>query len=131
MAEEIDRSFITHQTYDTSNDKHAVLLENGNFYWDKNEDQSDHQDEQAALVPQELDLKDIRLDIKKGDFVAFIGDVGSGKSSLLYSMLGEMKFPRNRPRPQLKINGKISLVTQKPWIVNATVRDNITFGMEF
>jgi ABC-type multidrug transport system fused ATPase/permease subunit len=134
MAEEIDRSFITHQTYDTSNDRHAILLENGNFFWDKKDERAAENDEEVALIradPLELDLKDIRLDIKKGDFVAFIGDVGSGKSSLLYSLLGEMKFPKNRPRPQLKINGKISLVTQKPWIVNATVRENITFGMEF
>lgn len=50
MAEEIDRSFITHQTYDTTNDKHAILLENGNFFWDKSDDQVQGQDEQAALV---------------------------------------------------------------------------------
>lgn len=63
--------------------------------------------------------------------MAFIGDVGSGKSSLMYALLGEMKYPKNLPRPQLKINGKMSLVTQKPWIINATVRENITFGKEF
>lgn len=63
--------------------------------------------------------------------VAVIGDIGSGKSSLIYSLLGEMKFPTNENKPKVTINGKISLVTQKPWIVNDTVRNNIVFGNEY
>jgi ABC-type multidrug transport system fused ATPase/permease subunit len=39
-----------------------------------------------------------------------------------------MKFPENGIRPKMKINGSLSLVTQKPWIVNDTVRNNILFG---
>jgi energy-coupling factor transporter ATP-binding protein EcfA2 len=31
-------------------------------------------------------LKDVNLSIKKGEFIGVYGDVGSGKSSLLYSM---------------------------------------------
>ena len=60
--------------------------------------------------------------------VAIIGDIGSGKSSLIYSLLGEMKFPTTEERPRVTINGSMSLVTQKPWIVNDTVRNNIVFG---
>lgn len=59
--------------------------------------------------------------------VAVIGDIGSGKSSLMYSLLGEMKFPLEN-KPKVTINGSMSLVTQKPWIVNDTVRNNIVFG---
>jgi ABC-type transport system involved in cytochrome bd biosynthesis fused ATPase/permease subunit len=55
----------------------------------------------------------------------------SGKSSFLYSLLGEMKFPDFGTRPKVKINGSMSLVTQKPWIINDTVRNNILFGKEF
>lgn len=78
-----------------------------------------------------MHLEDINVSINKGEFVAVIGDIGSGKSSLLYSMLGELKFPDNGVRPKMKINGSLSLVTQKPWIVNDTVRNNILFGKEF
>lgn len=60
--------------------------------------------------------------------VAIIGGIGAGKSSLLYSLLGEMKFKENLPKPRLSVNGSISLVTQKPWIVNDTVKNNIVFG---
>lgn len=75
-------------------------------------------------------LKNLNINIKKGAMVAFVGDVGSGKSSFLYSLIGEMKF-QSRANPRLKIHGTVSLVNQKPWILNATLKDNILFGLEF
>lgn len=37
-------------------------------------------------------LKNINFKIPKGQFVAFVGDVGSGKSSILQSIIGEMLY---------------------------------------
>ena len=37
-----------------------------------------------------MDIKDIDLKVNKGEFVVIIGEVGSGKSSLLSAMIGEM-----------------------------------------
>ncbi|RZK11514.1 MAG: ATP-binding cassette domain-containing protein, partial [Flavobacterium sp.] len=56
--------------------------------------------------------------------------VGSGKSSFLYSLIGEMKYD-NLNAPAVELNGDISYVTQQSWIINATVKDNIIFGNEF
>jgi ABC-type transport system involved in cytochrome bd biosynthesis fused ATPase/permease subunit len=67
----------------------------------------------------------LNFSIKKGEIVAIIGGIGSGKSSLLYSLLGEMKF---QGKPKVTINGTMSLVAQKPWIINDTVKNNIVFG---
>jgi ABC-type multidrug transport system fused ATPase/permease subunit len=39
-----------------------------------------------------------------------------------------MKYKVNSQKPKVVVNGTISLVTQKPWIVNDTVRNNIIFG---
>lgn len=75
-------------------------------------------------------MKDLDFRIKKGEMVAIIGDIGSGKTSLLYALLGEMKFLSDN-KPKIVINGNISLVTQKPWIINDTVRNNIVFGKEY
>jgi ABC-type phosphate/phosphonate transport system ATPase subunit len=40
----------------------------------------------------DIQLKDINFEIKRGEFVAIIGAYGSGKSSLINSLLGEMKY---------------------------------------
>jgi len=37
-----------------------------------------------------LPLKDLLINIEKGEFVCIIGDVGSGKSSLFSSIIGDM-----------------------------------------
>lgn len=70
----------------------------------------------------------MNFNIKKGEMVAIIGGIGSGKSSLLYSLLGEMKYKQNMTKPRVNVKGTMALVTQKPWIVNDTVKNNIVFG---
>ena len=43
-----------------------------------------------------ITLKDIKMNIKKGEFVCIIGDVGSGKSSLLQCIIGDLIYlPQN------------------------------------
>lgn len=37
---------------------------------------------------KDLDLLDLNFNIRKGEMIAVIGSIGSGKSSLLYSLLG-------------------------------------------
>jgi len=37
-------------------------------------------------------LRQLDLDIKKGEFVIIIGEIGSGKSSLLNAMLGQLLY---------------------------------------
>lgn len=54
----------------------AVEVKSGNFSWD---------DKDGIAI-----LKDVNITIKKGELAAIVGTVGSGKSSLLASILGEM-----------------------------------------
>ena len=126
LSEEINLSCITHGRYEISENKDSIVVENGNFYWDKS-----GEDIERIVPDSSCHLRDLNFRIKKGEMVAVIGDIGSGKSSLIYSLLGEMKFPTNEDRPRVTINGSMSLVTQKPWIVNDTVRNNIVFGKEY
>lgn len=56
--------------------------------------------------------------------------VGSGKSSLFNSLLGEMLYDPTNP-PLMEINGNLTYVAQKPWIVNATIKENIIFENEY
>ena len=39
-----------------------------------------------------MTLKEVDLQVKKGEFLCIIGDVGSGKSSLLSSIIGDLIY---------------------------------------
>ncbi|KZT57357.1 hypothetical protein CALCODRAFT_434214 [Calocera cornea HHB12733] len=69
-------------------------------------------------------LTDIDLKVPRGSFIAIVGKVGSGKSSLLQALIGEMR----RTRGHVVYGGSTAYVPQAAWIINATLRDNITFG---
>ena len=47
-------------------------------------------DEIETTLYDKITLKNINLDIKKGEFVAVVGEIGSGKSSLISSIIGYM-----------------------------------------
>ncbi|CUA69652.1 ABC transporter C family member 12 [Rhizoctonia solani] len=72
-------------------------------------------------------LKDINLSLPRGQLCAIVGPVGSGKSSLLQGLIGEMR----REKGSVTFGGSVGYCPQTAWIQSATVRDNITFGREF
>lgn len=80
-------------------------------------------------------LQDITCDIQPGSLVAVVGSVGSGKSSFLSAILGEMEPLQGSkvyvPRPADAGLGFVSYCTQTPWVVNDTLRGNILFGREY
>ncbi|KAL6445158.1 hypothetical protein ACFW04_002204 [Cataglyphis niger] len=69
------------------------------------------------------------LNFPRGQLTIIVGRIGSGKTSLLSALLGELQ----------RINGniewtkslKIAYVAQRPWLQNATLRDNILFGSAY
>ncbi|XP_023761858.1 ABC transporter C family member 13 [Lactuca sativa] len=76
---------------------------------------------------KELILDHVNLSIPKGSLVAVIGEVGSGKSSLLNTILGEMKLTKG----SIHSNRSVSYVPQIPWILSGTIRDNVIFGKDY
>jgi ATP-binding cassette, subfamily C (CFTR/MRP), member 1 len=56
-----------------------------------------------------------------------VGQVGSGKSSLLSSLFGEMHKFSGR----INVNGSVAYVPQQAWIQNTTLRKNILFGKPY
>lgn len=72
-------------------------------------------------------LQDIDLTIPKGQLVGVFGLVGSGKSSFLNAILGEMGLVQG----SLDIDGSVAYVPQRAWILHGTIRKNITFMSEY
>ncbi|KAI7871902.1 multi drug resistance-associated protein MRP [Spinellus fusiger] len=69
-------------------------------------------------------LKNIDLQVCKSHLTAVVGRVGAGKSSLMNALLGDMV----RVEGEVVLRGSVAYVPQQPWIMNATLRDNIVFG---
>ncbi|XP_044529198.1 multidrug resistance-associated protein 5 isoform X1 [Gracilinanus agilis] len=72
-------------------------------------------------------LYSIDLEIEEGKLVGICGSVGSGKTSLISAILGQMTLLEG----SIAVNGTFAYVAQQAWILNATLRDNILFGKEF
>lgn len=87
------------------------------------------QDTASTLVEdqQPFRLEDIDLKFDRNELVAIIGSVGSGKSSLLSALAGEMR----KASGEIVMGAHRAYCPQYAWIQNATVRENITFGKEF
>ena len=80
--------------------------------------------ESDKSLNEKIYLDNINLSIKRGELVCIIGEVGSGKSSLIQAMLNNMI---SDDKTKIIINGRISYVGQESWIQNNTVRNNILF----
>ena len=72
-------------------------------------------------------LQNVSLTATGGQLVGITGPVGSGKTSLLMSLLGELPVFSG----EVSCIGKIAYVSQTPWVYSGTVRENIIFGVPF
>jgi ABC-type multidrug transport system fused ATPase/permease subunit len=83
-------------------------------------------------------LRNFNFRVARGELVGIVGTVGSGKSSILSALLGEMHLRSGEVRLTSKTNAdgtlsapSIAYCDQRPWIINATVKDNILFGLPY
>ncbi|KAF9900251.1 Canalicular multispecific organic anion transporter 2 [Linnemannia zychae] len=81
----------------------------------------------TAATPGRPTLANISLQIPEGHLTAVVGRIGQGKSSLISALMGEMY----KKQGTVRIYGDLAYVPQQPWIINATVQENITFGKRF
>lgn len=70
-------------------------------------------------------LKGVTMEVKAGELCAVVGRVASGKSTLCSAVLNETFLKSG----EVTLNGSVAYAAQSPWILNATVRDNILFGL--
>eukprot|EP00928_Gymnodinium_smaydae_P077462 TRINITY_DN6080_c0_g7_i1.p1 TRINITY_DN6080_c0_g7~~TRINITY_DN6080_c0_g7_i1.p1 ORF type:complete len:1398 (+),score=351.18 TRINITY_DN6080_c0_g7_i1:584-4195(+) len=71
-------------------------------------------------------LSDVSFAARPGEVVAVVGRTGTGKSGLLYALLGELKVDADSGFAAL--GGSVAYCAQSAWVRNAKLRDNITGG---
>ncbi|KAA3489391.1 ABC transporter C family member 13 isoform X5 [Gossypium australe] len=103
---------FSNEKYDLVSNDMVVVMHDASCAWS-----SDSED-------QNLVLNHVTLSLPKGLLVAVVGEVGSGKSSLLNSILGEMRLVFG----SIYSSGSVAYAPQVPWILSGTIRDNILFG---
>ena len=75
-------------------------------------------------VSEESVLRNIDIKLMPKDLLVVVGKIGSGKTSLLLSILDEtVKKGGNQ-----KVRGRVALVEQEPFIISGSIMDNICFG---
>ncbi|KAL4788896.1 P-loop containing nucleoside triphosphate hydrolase protein [Aspergillus venezuelensis] len=87
---------------------------------------SEEEEKTPADTPP-FSMHGINLHIEGAELIGIIGTVGSGKSSLLSAIAGEMR----RTAGECTTQGRRALCAQVPWIQSTTMRENIIFGKEF
>ncbi|KAJ2334420.1 hypothetical protein GGH92_008328, partial [Coemansia sp. RSA 2673] len=96
-----------------NNDKDvAVQVTDGSFRWSSKDS---------------VQLDNINFSTQSSEHLAIVGRVGSGKSSLLSALLGDMR----KEKGNVVLCGHVAYVPQQPWIMNATLRSNVLFGLKY
>ncbi|KAI9743583.1 MAG: hypothetical protein M1818_002898 [Claussenomyces sp. TS43310] len=118
----------------------AISFENASVAWPADEAKTDDDDRFV--------LRDVNISFPVGELSVISGKTGSGKSLLLASVLNEVdllsgsiyvpRAPSAYDRHDSKVTkadwvipSSIAFVAQIPWIENATVKENILFGLPF
>ena len=142
------------------NYEYAISIDNCSFEWKKNkntnkiptsydteEKQSLHSQENPSdlIISKNEDegrinkrvLTNINLQVKKGELIFIIGNLGSGKSSLIHALNNDLITIQNEHRNHnenecpIKINGKVAYVDQNPWLQSMSIKNNICFLFEY
>ena len=142
--------------------KYALEVENASFTWDSpppdegKEQKGTKKNRRIASKPEPnsgpkevkeetlFKLKQINFEVPRGKLLAIVGGVGSGKTSLLQGLTGDMR----KTEGSVRFGGSLAYCSQSAWIQvsfppgffkvhsskvlqNATIRENICFGRPF
>lgn len=92
----------------------SIIFKNATAYWVSGDESS-------------VGIQNVSLEVRPQELCAVVGPVGSGKSSLLQVILGELQIDSGR----MHTSGSISYAAQENWLFEGTIRSNIVFIEDF
>ena len=110
VAEELQPDSVIRKGPALATGDEAIRIRDASFAWDRNDSRKC--------------LENINFTAQKGELSCIVGRVGSGKSSLLEAMLGDIW----KIHGEVVVHGSTAYVAQQSWVMNASVKENIVFG---
>lgn len=89
--------------------EHALVVQEATFEWEETQG--------GEATDKLFQVQNVTMQIKRGSLTAIIGRVGSGKSSLLQGLIGEMRLISG----QVTFGGQVAYCPQVAWIQNASL----------
>lgn len=128
IDEDMAEMIRIHETLFVHHDEEYSRSESTSNVSDRTAAPSSHDNEKdhASALSTSLYIDDLK--VPRGSFTAIVGPVGSGKSSLLRALIGDMARARSG---DCRIGSKVAYCPQSAWLLSATVRENIIFGRPF
>lgn len=110
--------------------ENAVELDSASFSY-RIHDEMEHLNSGNEKAPpkerQTFALENLTLHVRRGELLVIVGPVGSGKSTVLGSLVGETRFEGGRA----VLGSEVAYAPQRAWLKSASIRENIIFGREW
>ncbi|KAM6355278.1 ATP-binding cassette sub-family C member 10 [Podargus strigoides] len=127
FLELVDQDLEAYYALDSPSDTATAMeMQCAAFSWAPVEEESTRQPLSTGMLQLHIE----NLSVRKGMLLGVVGKVGSGKSSLLAAISGELIKQGGRVYV-CDLEQGFGLATQEPWIQFTTVRENILFGREY
>ncbi|KAH0594293.1 hypothetical protein MHUMG1_08132 [Metarhizium humberi] len=112
-ADEVQENAVVHNDTVTRTGAESVAIREATFTWDR-------QQTNPAI-------EEVNFTARAGELCCVVGRIGSGKSALIHAILGSL----HKVKGTVAVHGSVAYMAQDTWLLNATIRDNITFGHEW
>ncbi|NWH86570.1 MRP7 protein, partial [Aegithalos caudatus] len=123
----VDQDLEAYYALDSPSDSATAMeMKCAAFLWVPVEEESSRQPSSTGTLQLHIE----NLSVRKGMLLGVVGKVGSGKSSLLAAITGEL-IKQGGQVYVCDLEQGFGLATQEPWIQFTTVRENILFGREY
>lgn len=107
----------------------CVVFKNASFTWPSHQDKSDSFADNSKGVSHLFSLRNIDAEFPVGELSIIYGETGCGKSLLLSAIIGEVELLEGSIKAPSAAHGQpVAIVSQSPWLQNATIQNNVLFG---